>query len=49
MRALRKVPDEVGGTVRYALESWSRTARLALLLVVACAPIGIYALLQKGG
>lgn len=44
--ALIELAEQVGGAVREALGSWSRTGRLCCLLVATGVAIGMYSLLK---
>jgi hypothetical protein len=46
IRVLRHVTEPLGEAVRYALDSWNRTARLCCILVASGFAAGLYALLK---
>lgn len=44
---MESLVKEAGRTVRFAIQSWDHTARLALLLVVAAAAGAVFVAIQR--
>ena len=48
IRVLRQIGRPLGEAVRYALDSWNRTARLCCLMLASGIAAGLYSLIKGG-